>query len=85
MKTKKELDGSRKAEGELQTAVVALKAQLEGDKQLAEHSKVRGSVFFKSSASVWILSGSASPCSNRLRWLGSQQNFSLCNNRYEAL
>ena len=72
MKTKKELDGSRKVEGELQAAVVALKAQLEGDKQLAEQSKVRGSVFFKSPASVWTLSGSASPCFNRLRWLGSQ-------------
>lgn len=40
MKTKKELDNSRKAEGELQAAIVSLNAQLEGEKQLAEQGKV---------------------------------------------
>lgn len=44
MKTKKELDGSRKAEGDLQAAIVSLNAQLEGEKQLAEQGKVGTSV-----------------------------------------
>lgn len=44
MKTKKELDSSKKAEGELQAAIVSLNAQLEGEKQLAEQGKVGMSV-----------------------------------------
>ena len=40
MKTKKELDAARKTEGELQMAMATLTAQLEGEKQASEQSKV---------------------------------------------
>ena len=40
MKVKKELETSKKAEGELQVAMAALKLQLEEEKQQAEQSKV---------------------------------------------